>query len=422
VITCCLVFFSLHAAAQKEIKLGLSEPENNSNSGIVPLNTMQVWATNNDIPDSVSWYAPYQTNYTYASRFKQKRADTTTVLKIINDYHIDTNQLNCHELKGYLEILSRRIKDSTQICILKKYNPFIDKETILTYLTNSLNKWTINDYPAAAVPRIKINLPYCVKNQTVVAQWEMFLFPFFSNITYQDKRLNKMPLSMSMGRVRVANFNNADIYFFKTEYSSPDSSSIKVRIRENGKMQEDKFSNNLKYKDEYNVTDTIVVNEKLYKVDSIAKNWQYVYLHAATGKENWHLRADKLAQLLPYFTNTKANLVIDFWGTWCAPCIAALPGMRDLQQKVKGSFNFLSICCDQPGNYTKAKEIFKENHIPWPQIFIDRRERANTLIADMDISAFPNYMIVTKTGNILFAGNGLEGFDELQKILLAKQL
>jgi thiol-disulfide isomerase/thioredoxin len=67
-------------------------------------------------------------------------------------------------------------------------------------------------------------------------------------------------------------------------------------------------------------------------------------------------------------------VVVDFWATWCGPCVAEMPKMKQLyaDYKEKG-VEFVGVSLDQPedsGNgLTKLKEFVKEKEIGWPQYY-----------------------------------------------------
>jgi peroxiredoxin len=60
-------------------------------------------------------------------------------------------------------------------------------------------------------------------------------------------------------------------------------------------------------------------------------------------------------------SDTRGRLVLlDFWATWCAPCRAAMPAMKDIQETFGTDPRFLlvGVSCDEaaeaPAKYTKA--------------------------------------------------------------------
>ena len=62
-------------------------------------------------------------------------------------------------------------------------------------------------------------------------------------------------------------------------------------------------------------------------------------------------------------------VLLDFWATWCQPCLAEMPAMKDIQATFGGDPRFLlvGVSCDEaaqaPAKYTKA------NALSWTQVF-----------------------------------------------------
>jgi thiol-disulfide isomerase/thioredoxin len=66
-------------------------------------------------------------------------------------------------------------------------------------------------------------------------------------------------------------------------------------------------------------------------------------------------------------------VVIDFWATWCGPCVAEMPNMKKLyaEYKVKG-VEFIGVSLDQSkaeGGLDKLKNFVAKNQIEWPQYY-----------------------------------------------------
>jgi thiol-disulfide isomerase/thioredoxin len=66
-------------------------------------------------------------------------------------------------------------------------------------------------------------------------------------------------------------------------------------------------------------------------------------------------------------------IVVDFWATWCGPCVAELPKMKALYAEYRSKgVEFIGVSLDQPqseGGYDKLVEFVGSNGINWPQYY-----------------------------------------------------
>jgi thiol-disulfide isomerase/thioredoxin len=66
-------------------------------------------------------------------------------------------------------------------------------------------------------------------------------------------------------------------------------------------------------------------------------------------------------------------VVIDFWATWCGPCVGEMPKMKELYAKYRDQgVEFIGVSLDQPpqeGGLDSLKKFVKQNGIEWPQFY-----------------------------------------------------
>lgn len=66
-------------------------------------------------------------------------------------------------------------------------------------------------------------------------------------------------------------------------------------------------------------------------------------------------------------------IVVDFWATWCGPCVGEMPNMKKLYAEFKDKgVEFIGVSLDQneeQGGLKALKEFVAKNEIGWPQYY-----------------------------------------------------
>lgn len=52
-------------------------------------------------------------------------------------------------------------------------------------------------------------------------------------------------------------------------------------------------------------------------------------------------------------------LIVNYWATWCAPCIKEIPELNELAEQHADDFNLLGVNFDQPGPDDQQKQVDK---------------------------------------------------------------
>ena len=121
-------------------------------------------------------------------------------------------------------------------------------------------------------------------------------------------------------------------------------------------------------------------------------------------KKTDHLKdaknADSLfaALIQPY----KGKVIyVDFWGTWCTPCIAEMPYVKSIKDGFTGKdVIFMYFANNSPE--ASWKNVINQHHLTGPNVVHYRLPYAQQSLIEtrLAIQSFPTYMLIDKGGNI----------------------
>ncbi len=102
-------------------------------------------------------------------------------------------------------------------------------------------------------------------------------------------------------------------------------------------------------------------------------------------------------------------ILLDFWASWCKPCVQEMPFMKDLYKEFKGKkFLFIGLNVDEKKE--DAEKFIKENGIEWKQIWLGEEKNKNILNL-YQVKALPSTFLIDKKGilrNVNLRGEALK--------------
>ncbi len=102
--------------------------------------------------------------------------------------------------------------------------------------------------------------------------------------------------------------------------------------------------------------------------------------------------------------------VVEFWATWCGPCIKAMPHLEELyaENKAKGLVVIGMTTKDDDGNDLEAVTKFvesKKGKLNYPFAFCETRDTDKAFMGAAEEDGIPCSFVVDQAGKIAYIGH-----------------
>ncbi len=345
---------------------------------------------------------------------KKNRSFQTAFLARVKERGIDTALLQCTDCRTSVRILIGKNIQFTEIIVDVNHDNNFTNDSTYRFANKLLDTAiTETDLPTMAVP-----VQYCLKNQCTNFTLQLTVSPFKSAFTYAHEKEQRLPLSAIFSFSRYGTLPDGRTIWLNCGY--PDCSNkygTEYRIADSS----GNFDNM-----EYLTNDYFSVGNKIYRIGGLDKHRKHLLLYpaAATTTKGFvpPLRA------LPFsgtdlVTGKKIDLtqyrgrylLIDYWGSWCAPCLANIPKLKAAAEFLRDKkVSVLGIAVDKVQSMGKLKQIIADSVLTWPHIFQDMDDLSKAPIAiRYRIHTFPTYLLIGPDGRLLMREIREEGLDKI---------
>lgn len=95
-------------------------------------------------------------------------------------------------------------------------------------------------------------------------------------------------------------------------------------------------------------------------------------------------------------------VVLDFWGTWCQPCVESVPELRNMHKKYSKESSFVLIGISSDSEDDTWRDFTERNKMVWPQY----RDKDRRIHRAFGVRSFPTYYVIDHEGIVRYKSSG----------------
>ena len=384
----------------------------------------------NEIKEFVVRSMPLQSSQYYWKLYKKGKIDKEAFLNIVSRFQIDTTNLdNISYDYQVLILIGTNQKEKRVIIIDSDNDEDFSNEKILEYefpLSIEEQK-KIHDI----LPTVLTSYEYYYKGNVLNKSIELMPSPYKGTLGVRYNTNNETEKKYDLF-ISVPNHRKGKIIIDNTKYEvfaanrftsptySTDNTSIFIySIDEKTPSESD---GDIPYK----IGDVINLKEKDYKLDTISI-WGDTIKLKYLGK-NSHPTGITEGKFIPAFVAKKLDnsvfslaqypdkyILIDFWGTWCNPCITLIPELKEIKAEFEDkNFTIVSVAYDRDAQ--KVLDFVEKEQMNWDHVFVSQTQTdKNSLVEKLKVTSFPTTILIAPDGKIIARNKSINELKEILK-------
>ena len=104
-------------------------------------------------------------------------------------------------------------------------------------------------------------------------------------------------------------------------------------------------------------------------------------------------------------------VILDFWATWCKPCIKGLPAVQKIAREFEDrGVGVYAVNVDGPRNQPKVRPFLKRHRLELPVLLDHSRQ----VMKQFQLPAVPASMILSTEGEVVYKHFGYKPGDEVR--------
>jgi beta-lactamase regulating signal transducer with metallopeptidase domain/peroxiredoxin len=111
-------------------------------------------------------------------------------------------------------------------------------------------------------------------------------------------------------------------------------------------------------------------------------------------------------------------VLLDFWATWCSPCVAQLPQVQQIYETFRGDDRFAMIGMSLDWDIERAKSFLAQRQLKWPQVSLGNMD-TSAIVKQYGVGSIPMTVLIDPEGKIIAMGITIDQLKEQIRNTLA---
>ncbi len=143
----------------------------------------------------------------------------------------------------------------------------------------------------------------------------------------------------------------------------------------------------------YEITDLDSRGERI-TLQKVASQSQDLKLHIGDNANDLVVKSlrSKMKTIGQTATNNK-KVLLYFWGSWCTPCKAILPELKQIYSQYTNELEIIAVAKDTP---SKVKAYVKKNKISWQNVLATQ-----SMLSSLNVTSYPTFILLDSNGVIM---------------------